>query len=690
MLNFAKVAFKAPKFSSFEVGFPVSGTVDFGDLFPIEWEILRPGERIKRHLSHLTRLDTMLSPVMSGFDLTIDAFAVPFRLILKREPAEQYLNLSGSSQFSSLGNGLNLIDILRCNKKGSLLDYLNYPTFPNVSKWIQKFVSSYKTSQSFNSSTVVLHYGENELNIGQSVTGSFFGTRYISRDGTISISYLEGNFLEWFGLGSLFRLSGSDYRYDQCFYTGGIRFSFGNSGVSLFFDEASEHDVPFGFMTWLLSKTGSKFVPTESGSYSWSYESLLSIAELSPEQAFADYCSYLRDFLIKMKTVVEYTEGTPVYGDFPVNLFRYSLENSESLTADDLYKNSLPLATYWRIVSDWYYNYNSGPLHKFELFDLFEYSFGSAGFMALPEDIVSPPLDEDYPDLINSWRCFKRNWKNDYFTSCLQTPTSTGSDMRIPVNGTIPELREANIWQKMYERAASAGRKYRDNIRAFFNITPDATTLDVAQVLCRDVRPLSIQTVDQTSQADLDKMLRTPLGSMAGQSTTYDKDVNLFDYTADEDCIVMILGSYRPITQYMQGCDRRFSYRDRLDYLWPELAAIGDQSVKTSELFCDMDMMAPSNIRLGSTFGWQRRYGELMYREGSVHGDFIDSLDYWNTARHFDTTPSLDPFFTEINAKRDHLDRIFAYSASPRPIKYFFYVQGATARPLPRYINYDL
>ena len=348
----------------------------------------------------------------------------------------------------------------------------------------------------------------------------------------------------------------------------------------------------------------------------------------------------------------------------------------------------LPIFAYWRIISDWFMNYNLSDMPNYELYDqlitealdpdstLFDTqditTFANSGdslgtkcdwwfdFHSLPDgfslDYVGAPSG-------SLRECFKRNWANDYFTSAFRSPQS-GSAVPIPQNGNIPDLRKANVLQEIRERVIYAGRRYRDQVRAFFNVVPENSRLDVVEVLSREVQPLQISEVTQTNQGDLNKLLETPFGSFGGQSQTVGSH-KICDYTADEHGVIMVLASIRPKAKYMQGVRRELMKTDVYDFLWPQLETIGEQEVYSAEIFADFD--PDSSFDPDSTFGYQRRYGEFMFHTSEVHGEMLNSLSYLHSARDFAHLPELNVNFGEIRPEDDDLNRVFVYSADERP-----------------------
>lgn len=306
-----------------------------------------------------------------------------------------------------------------------------------------------------------------------------------------------------------------------------------------------------------------------------------------------------------------------------------------------------------------------------------------------------PSWDDSSFTSFNIYLPYKRNFAKDYFTSSFVSPQS-GSDVQIPQNGTIAELRQANWMQKLKERLAWIGPRYKDIAKGIFNVDSSDARLDRVEVLSRNVTPLDIQTVVQTSQGDVNSALQASLGNLGGMSNTKGGSFGC-DYIAEEHGIIMCLVSVRPKVAYQNAVRRELFKVRPYSFLWPQFAQLGEQEVLNKELYLDYDRNLPNaasdtdiNNHLNGVFGWQRRYGEYMFSFDEVHGEFRRSMDYWHDSRNFNTTPSLSQNFLEISPDTNDLNRIFAVEDDENPIYFYCYFDIESVRPLPRYINYDL
>ena len=136
-----------------------------------------------------------------------------------------------------------------------------------------------------------------------------------------------------------------------------------------------------------------------------------------------------------------------------------------------------------------------------------------------------------------------------------------------------------------------------------------------------------------------------------------------------------------PRTSYQNGLPRVFQKYDKFDYFFPDLAHIGEQAVKKSELFLNTSNFLDNEVNSG-TFGYQPRYAEYRYVNDSVHGDMAGNLDFWHMGRKFTSLPPLNTSFVQS----DPTQRIFAVE-DPNEHKIIVqtYCNFQAIRPLPKF-----
>lgn len=290
-------------------------------------------------------------------------------------------------------------------------------------------------------------------------------------------------------------------------------------------------------------------------------------------------------------------------------------------------------------------------------------------------------------DFLTLFRMRPRAWKKDRFTSALPF-TQRGPDVLLPIAGTAPvhqldtykatdegpltiggvslgvdkilggaegdrrvvdplgnvdfadaelsttinDFRRAERLQRWYENSARGGARLNENTLAHWGVhTPDAT-LDRAVFLGGLAQPLVIGEVPQTSSTDL----KSPQGNLAGKGTSYNNG-KLFKHYDSEHGYIIVFTSILQHADYMQGTPQIFTRQDRFEYAWPEFANLGEEPIKTRELYT----LAGND----DVFGYTPRYSSYKSMPSEVHGDLRTSLDFWAVPRLFDNKPALNEEF---------------------------------------------
>jgi len=239
----------------------------------------------------------------------------------------------------------------------------------------------------------------------------------------------------------------------------------------------------------------------------------------------------------------------------------------------------------------------------------------------------------------------------------------------------INTLREAVRLQEWLEKNARAGSRYVESIMAHFGERVPDYTAQRPVFLGGGSQPLTISEVLQTSGTanDANGYSPTPLGEMAGHGVSVGKS-NTFNSRFTEHGWIIGIISVMPRTAYQQGLDRKYQYRDKFDYYWPEFAQLGEQEVSQGEVF--WDYVNGSN---GDVFGYQARYNHLKYAPSKVSGDFRDNLAYWHMGRIFENRPLLNDEFVTCNPRTD----IFAVQDGTHPLYVQVYNNVKAIRKMP-------
>ncbi len=245
------------------------------------------------------------------------------------------------------------------------------------------------------------------------------------------------------------------------------------------------------------------------------------------------------------------------------------------------------------------------------------------------------------------------------------------ADLSSATAATINQLREAFQIQKLLERDARGGTRYTEVIKAHFGVSSPDQRLQRPEYLGGGSSPVVISQVPQTSQT-----ATTPQGTLAAYGTVSLHNHG-FTKSFTEHYVLMGLISVRADLTYQQGLNRMWSRQTKLDFYWPALAHIGEQSVFNKEIF--WQNVAADDL----VFGYQERFAEYRYKPSLVTGimrsDAVGTLDSWHLSQDFASLPVLDDAFIQDNPP---VDRVIATPADPHFI-FDSYFKLRCARPMP-------
>lgn len=214
---------------------------------------------------------------------------------------------------------------------------------------------------------------------------------------------------------------------------------------------------------------------------------------------------------------------------------------------------------------------------------------------------------------------------------------------------SINTLRRAFRLQEYFERLIRSGSRYFEWMRSMFNVTPSDARLQRPEYIGGDVSSMVISEVLSTANTTVSGT-ETPVGQMAGHGISVGGG-SADGFTAEEHGFIIGLLSVMPDTGYFQGIDRCFLREDYLDHAIPIFGNIGEEEVKTVEIYAD----APAIVR-NSTFGYVPRFSRYRFNDNRCAGEFRDTLKFWHLDREFTAPPVLNGNFIVANVS----NRIFA------------------------------
>nr|WAE43541.1 MAG: major capsid protein [Microviridae sp.] len=256
------------------------------------------------------------------------------------------------------------------------------------------------------------------------------------------------------------------------------------------------------------------------------------------------------------------------------------------------------------------------------------------------------------------------------------------ADLTESTAATINELREAVQVQKLLERDARSGTRYKEIIKGHFRVNhPDLNWRPeyLGGSSCR----IMINPVQQTAP---DAVL-TPLGSLAAYGLASSRGG--FSKSFTEHGHVIGIVNVRADLTYQQGLQKMWTRQTRYDFYWPELAHLGEQSILNREIYCQTPttLLNPTDPTLGyanlATFGYQERWAEYRYGisliTGQLRSQIATPLDSWHLAQEFSVLPTLGSTFIQENIPTE---RIKAITSAP-DIVFDSLISVKNARPMP-------
>ena len=248
---------------------------------------------------------------------------------------------------------------------------------------------------------------------------------------------------------------------------------------------------------------------------------------------------------------------------------------------------------------------------------------------------------------------------------------------------TINELRQAFAIQRLYEKDARGGTRYRELLKAHFGVTAPDARVQVPEYLGGCRVPININQVLQTSSSDA----TSPQGNTAAYSCTTDSR-SLFTSSFVEHGMLIGLACVRVEHSYCQGIERYWSRKRRFDFYWPTLANIGEQAVLKKEIFASGNAVADEQA-----FGYQEAWADYRYKPNRLSGEFSvvnsgpggfsSSLGQaWTYMDVYSSAPTLSDSW--IRESENNVAQTLATQDKPQFIADFYFKVG-TVRPMPVY-----
>lgn len=232
-----------------------------------------------------------------------------------------------------------------------------------------------------------------------------------------------------------------------------------------------------------------------------------------------------------------------------------------------------------------------------------------------------------------------------------------------PVNPTnINDLRLAFQVQRMLEKDARYGTRYREYLLGHFGVDNADARMQIPEFLGGKRMPIQVQNVAQTNtqQKGADGTVESPLASLGAFS--HSRGSARYSKSFSEHGYVYTIACIRQFHTYQQGIDRMWFRRKRLDFYDPVFANIGEQPVYETQLYRDPE--DTTDIHDSDPFGYQEAWAELRYKPSMITGEMRtasqSTFDQYHFADYYQNAPVLSKEFTDETSQ--FFDRTIAVS----------------------------
>lgn len=235
---------------------------------------------------------------------------------------------------------------------------------------------------------------------------------------------------------------------------------------------------------------------------------------------------------------------------------------------------------------------------------------------------------------------------NNLLSGVTTDPTKSGliADLSAAESVSINQIRMSAKIQQIFESLARGGARFIEMLYNCFGVVSGDARLQRAEYFGGSKSPFIISEVLQTSETTS----TSPQANMSGRGICAVKTRRIKKFFPEHG-IVLGLMSISPEANYFQGSPRMYNRRSRFDYLWPQLANVGEQETLNKEIYA-------AHSDPDGVFGYNPRYEEYRKNWSQIHGDFKTSLKFWTLAREFETAPAYNSEFVKQKPSK----RIFA------------------------------
>lgn len=258
------------------------------------------------------------------------------------------------------------------------------------------------------------------------------------------------------------------------------------------------------------------------------------------------------------------------------------------------------------------------------------------------------------------------------------------ADLSAATAATINQLRQAFAIQRLFERDARGGTRYREILLSHFGVSVADSRVQVPEYLGGKRIPINIAQVLQTAPAAATG--DTPLGFTGAFSNTSDS-FGGFVKSFVEHGYVIGVACVRTLQTYSQGIPKLFTRRKRFDFYMPEFATIGEQPIFKYELFAgtSVDLASESEPEV---FGYQEAWAHYRYKPSMITGSLapdsnVNTFVPWTYTNDFSKAPTLNEGFMKQSAT--NVGKTLVDTATSDQYLIDIYFDLNCVRPMPVY-----
>lgn len=259
-------------------------------------------------------------------------------------------------------------------------------------------------------------------------------------------------------------------------------------------------------------------------------------------------------------------------------------------------------------------------------------------------------------------------------------PNNLWADLASATAVSVNQLRQSFAIQRMLEKDARGGTRYREMLKAHFGVSIPDLTIQVPEYLGGKRVPLNITQVLQTSENG-----STPLGYTGAFSNTAFND-RPFIKSFNEYGMILGVACVRTAQSYSQGLSKLWTRNRRFDWYYPAFANLGEQPVYKRELWLSGTTTTTSYF--DQVFGYQEAWAEYRYHPSLVTGNLApnandNTLTAWTYTNKFNTAPVLNSSFM-VQPSSQIGDTLVVTNTATQFVADFYFDVTCT-RPMPVY-----